>query len=471
MTLTAPTTTLSILGTGDDRRLVVESTSAEVLDRFEGAQQAAHTLEGPLTRRNAAAARQTRPELAPRPVGLRTSAGTGDRLGLATPGHVAAFEESGPNLVPVFAQQSAREMDRVGRAPHEVIDDATFGAIEAGWGGPMAADADHLKTTGDIDRCLAAGFTSFTLDPGDVVHHVEGEATQADLRELPWQALEDSYDGLLARYENLQVDTGEEVISPSSEDLLRAAVKYGRSVALTARMYRHLLDRAPGDVEVEVAIDETADVTTPAEHVYVVTELNRLGVRFNGFAPRYIGEFEKGVEYKGDLGVLERSLRVHAGIARSLGPYKLSLHSGSDKFSIYDIVAETTGGLVHLKTSGTSWLTALEVVLAHEPAAFREIYRISREAYVQARESYPVSADPAQLPEAPEVPETELAGLLTSVITRQVVHVGYGDVLAAGELKATIRGLLTAHAGEYADRLQAHIGRHLAPFEARAVQL
>lgn len=470
MTLASLATTLSIVGTGGQRRLIVESSSNELLDSFEGKVASPGVLEGPLSPENARSARNAFPHLAPQPVGLSTSAGTGDRLGLATPGHVAAFQQSGTHLVPVFAQQSAREMDRVGRDPRAIIDDATFGAIEGGWEGRTAADADHLKSTADIDRFLAAGFTSFTLDPGDVVHHLEGVAEQADLKALPWEELEDSYDALLARYENLNVDTGETNIALSSEDLLTAAAKYGRCVALAVKMYRHLVEKADREVEVEIAVDETADVTTPAEHVYFVTELNRLGVRFTGFAPRYIGEFEKGVEYIGDIQVLEDSLRVHAGIARALGPYKLSLHSGSDKFSIYDVVAQTTGGLVHLKTSGTSWLTALDVVVAHEPDVFREIYTVSRNAYVNARESYPVSADPKDVPPAEAVADAHLPELLSSVGTRQVLHVGYGDVLGVSDLDQQIRQILAAEAGEYRDRLRRHIGRHLRPFNDRAVR-
>ena len=79
-------------------------------------------------------------------------------------------------------------------------------------------------------------------------------------------------------------------------------------------------------------------------------------------APRFVGTFEKGVDYIGDRTTFAQDIAVHAAIARSHGPYKLSLHSGSDKFSIYDICAEATHGLVHLKTAGTSYLEALRTI-------------------------------------------------------------------------------------------------------------
>src|SRR5699024_10217224 len=161
--------------------------------------------------------------------------------------------------------------------------------------GRTAADADDLESTADIDSFHAAGFTSFTVDPGDVVHQLEGVAEGAGLKALPGGGLDDTSAAHAARQQNLKLDTGETNTALSSEDLLTAAAKYGRCVALAVKMYRHLVEKADREVEVEIAVDETADVTTPAEHVYFVTELNRLGVRFTGFAPRYIGEFEKGV--------------------------------------------------------------------------------------------------------------------------------------------------------------------------------
>ena len=139
-------------------------------------------LVGSLTARNAAFLRKHLSWLTPEPVGLRTSAGLGDRLGLATPGHAQALRSAGGSIVPVFAQQSIREMTRTGRTPQQVMDAATWGAFEAGWRGAVGADADHLKTTDDVDACLAAGFTWFTIDPGSHVDGTADSAPEGDLR-------------------------------------------------------------------------------------------------------------------------------------------------------------------------------------------------------------------------------------------------------------------------------------------------
>ncbi|GAA3739391.1 tagaturonate epimerase family protein [Leifsonia bigeumensis] len=427
-------------------------------------------LEGPLSAKNAAMVRAKMPVLKPRPIGLLASAGVGDRLGLATAGQVRAFRKSGSGIMPVFAQQSAREMDRLGRTPQRVLDDATFGCLQAGWDRPVGADADHLKSTDEVDRCLDAGFTSFTLDPGDHVRHLEGEPSDAQLAELPWGELEDTADAMMRRYAGRSIDLGDSVLRIPEGDIRFAAAKYGPAVAHVVSMYRHLMGRAKHPVEVEVSVDETDDVTTLIEHVYLATEMKRLGMEWVSFAPRYVGRFEKGVDYIGDRDELYRSLVQHSNIARAFGPYKISLHSGSDKFSIYDLVVEATGRLVHLKTSGTNYLVALDIAAQFAPELFREVYEVSREAYRGARSSYHVSAQLDRTPDIGEVPDERLPDLVASFDSRQILHVGYGAVLRTEDgtgpssADAALRELLETRVDEYESLLESHIGRHLAPF-------
>jgi hypothetical protein len=471
--LTSGRLTLSVVGTGTRRQLRVAARSAEELSDFDGIVSTSvdeSILEGSLSPVNARAVRAQIPWLQPRPVGLVTSAGVGDRLGLATPGHVKAFRTYGNGIVPVFAQQSIREMDRLGRTPQEVLDDATFGALEAGWDRQVGADADHLKTTVDIDRCLEAGFTSFTLDPGEYVRDVTA-SYQGDLTDVPWTALEDDESSMLRRYSAGTIDLGEFSLRVDDVELRRAAHKYAAAVAYTVSMYRHLTTHADYPVEVEVAIDETAAPTTIAEHVYMATEMKRLGMQWVSFAPRYIGAFEKGVEYIGDTDVLATSLRQHFAVASALGPYKLSLHSGSDKFKIYSLAADATGGMLHLKTSGTSYLEALGVAAVCAPSLFREIYDVSRDAYQGARASYQVSAVRERTPLSNDVADAALDTLVTSFDSRQILHVGYGAVLTLRDeqgarwLNDELHSLLAAESDRYKNALEVHIGRHLAPLK------
>ena len=430
---------------------------------------------GPRSTTNAATVRQYLPWLAPKPVGLATSAGLGDRLGLATPGHVRALRASGGAIVPVFAQQSIREMTRTGRSPQEVLDAATWGAFEAGWRDPMGSDADHLKTTDDIDRCLDAGFTGFTIDPGAYVDGTADTAALEDVRAsvagLPWDQLADTPEGLASRYTGASMDIDGHVVSFDERTLWRAAAKYGRAVAHVVVLYRHLLGRVPSRAfDFEVSVDETETPTTPAEHVYVARELARLGVRWESLAPRFVGRFEKGVDYIGDLAAFEAEFVVHAAIARRLGPYKISLHSGSDKFSIYPIVAKHTRGLVHLKTAGTSYLEALRAVAMAAPALFREIYAFAAERYDEDRASYHGSADLAKAPDVAHLADDELTHVLDQFDARQVLHVTFGSVLRTTDPTGALRfggrlmDVLRAHPDTYGECLAQHFTRHLVPF-------
>ena len=111
--------------------------------------------------------------------------------------------------------------------------------------------------------------------------------------------------------------------------------------------------------------DETPQPTTLAEHWIIAEQCLTRGMKLVSLAPRYIGDFEKGVDYKGNLADFERSLADHVAVMEQLGPYKLSLHSGSDKLSIYTSFARITKGKWHVKTAGTSYLEMLRVVARH----------------------------------------------------------------------------------------------------------
>ena len=426
---------------------------------------------------NALALRRALPFTAPRTLGLTTSAGCGDRLGLATPGHVRAVRGSG--LAPIFAQQSIREMVRTQRTPEQVLDDATWGVFQEGWRSGYGADADHLKTTADIDLCLKAGFTFYTIDPGDHVDNAaetdDAATLAAKLEALPWKVLESSPVGLRHTYVGRPLDLGPGLsLIIDEEAFLRAAAKYGRAIAHTVTLYRHLVKRSAGrPFELEMSVDETATPTKVAEHWFIASELQRLGVRWVSLAPRYSGRFEKGVDYIGDLAALDAELIQHVAIARHLGPYKLSLHSGSDKFSVYPLISRRAGELVHLKTAGTSYLEALRAIARVEPGFFREILAFARQRYSEDRASYHVSADLARVPEPASVPDDRLPALLDDFHTRQVLHVTFGSVLTsrteAGEyrFRTQLYKTLAGHEEEHYEAIETHFRKHLEPFRRR----
>ena len=422
----------------------------------------------PLTSANAAALRAQLTWLQPHPLELATSAGLGDRLGLATPGHVRAIRATNGKVAPIFTQQSIREMTRTGRTPQQVMDDATWGIFEEGWQSGFGADADHLKTTEDIDACLTIGFTFYTIDPGARVDNRAESASLTELRTLAENLPTDvqpSASGLLGKTFN--IDTLSLVFNEAT--LLKAAVKYGKAVAHVAAMYRHLAASAgTRPFELEVSVDETDQPTSHVEHVYIASELTRLGVHWVSLAPRYIGRFEKGVDYIGDLKAFETDIAGHAAIARQFGPYKLSLHSGSDKFSIYSAAMRQTRGLVHLKTAGTSYLEALRTIAAVDMDFFREIYTFARERYDTDKASYHVSAELGRAPLPQDV--TDWPALLDQFDAREILHVTFGSVLTGKTESGTWHfydrfiDILKANPEAYAFNLEKHFERHLKPF-------
>jgi tagaturonate epimerase len=447
--------------------VVPEESAVRAFDgRVEGV-DGGYQLVAETTSENARALRSALPWLTPSRFGLHTSVGFGDRLGLATPGHVRALREVGAAINPVFAQQSIREMGRCGRTPSDVLDDATWGAFQAGWTSPVGGDADHLEALEDIDATAAAGFVFYTLDPKA---EVDGEAEHADpatirqkVSELDWAGLDSDLAGFTKTYVGQRLDLESTAVELDEESVLRAMAKYGPSMAHAMAMYRRLMEKGI-DCEVEFAVDETDYPTKPAEHIVVVRELHRLGMEFVSFAPRFVGRFEKGIEYIGHLEELQRDFQIHAEIARALGPYKLSLHSGSDKYSTYPLIAEATKGVVHLKTAGTSWAEALRVIANHDPDLMREVLTLALDSFEANRKSYHLSCDPSRIP--PNPTDDEVARLLDVIDSRQVLHVGYGAILA--EFGTRMYAVWNAQEEELYRVISDHFVRHLKPFAAYA---
>lgn len=380
------------------------------------------------------------------PLSLAPSFGFGDRLGLATPGHIAALR--GTKFAPIFAQQSVRENARTGRTPQQVMDDAKRAVDAAYWEAPWGADADHLKTVEDIPPFVDAGYTFFTVDPGE---HVDNAADTDSIDVLRKKSAPFNWDELSALYLDQE---GKQVWGRfEAESLMRATVKYGRAIQHAVSMFKRLSEMKDA-FDFEMSVDETDSPTTPLEHFYIANELTRKGVKFTSLAPRFIGRFEKGVDYIGDLNALDTELAKHAAVTAHFGTYKLSLHSGSDKFSVYPLVAKHWGERIHVKTAGTSYLEALRVLAKHEPDLFLKIYSLGRARYETDKKTYHVSAELNKLPDTNDLPS-----LLEDFHAREVLHVTFGSALA--QYGAELNTALVKHDDAYFDTLKAHFDKHL----------
>ncbi|MDP7397009.1 MAG: tagaturonate epimerase family protein [Lentisphaeria bacterium] len=412
---------------------------------------------------------------------LAPSFGFGDRIGVATPGHVESMKRAGHGVLPIYPQQSIREMARTRRQPEEVMDDALRGMAQAGWTGATGADADHLKTTEDVDRTVAAGFTFFTIDPSDHVDEKSDGYDEAALRR--------HFDTVKDRVDWTDSYTGKSVTLPNGtaveldeEAIMRAAVKYG--IALNegielANYIRTANENAGRDYEIELSVDETEQPTTLAEHYIIADQCLGRGMKLVSLAPRFIGHMEKGVDYIGEVGPLEKSLEDHNAVSELLGPYKLSLHSGSDKLSMYTAFARATKGRFHVKTAGTSYLEALRVAAIEQPDLFRRICRFGRERYNTDKATYHVHATLEGVPPVEEIADDRQLervylerwedvpeGVGFTEAGRQILHCTFGSVLTDEELGPAVRDCLDAYPDTYTEVLAVHFEKHLAALQA-----
>lgn len=409
----------------------------------------------------------------PTVLGLKKSFGFGDRLGLATPGHVAAAAKT--DFAPIFAQQSVREMERTQRTPTDVMEAAQKSLAKLGWTQPWGADADHHKTEADVKKTGAAGFTFFTIDPSAFVGNNADRMSESELAAAVQQQYNDGVWDSVAwdeQYLNKSFDIGALSLRFTREQLQRAAVKYARAIHHAAKVAGAVKEACVGrGFEIEVSVDETDSVTSPLDHLFVGLELKRRKVpNVVSLAPRFLGEFEKGIDYRGDFKKFEQQLAEHVAVANFCGPYKISVHSGSDKFSIYPIIGRVCGDLLHLKTAGTSYLEALRVVARTSPGVFAEICSFSRGRFDADRKSYHISTTQAEIDALRPFSRgaADEALYLDERVGRQLLHVTFGSVLTQAtdskgrRLKEGILDALHKHPDLHLEVLENHFDKHLS---------
>ncbi len=405
-----------------------------------------------LSHANADALRVLLPDTAPARVLDRDATfGLGDRLGIAGDGHLRVF--SGCAATPVLAQQSMRELNLTKRTYADVIDAATFAVFRAGYLRGFGADGDHLKTEAEIRGALSAGCTMITLDCSE--HIRAGEAPQGENAQLGREA----WNALRLRYPETLL-AGKSELCFSDGTLARASFVYGRAIEFAASIHGEFFAGAGCGADLELSIDETSTATTPEQHYFVANELYARGVRLATLAPRFTGEFQKGVDYRGDIAQFERELIAHCEIAKRFG-YKLSIHSGSDKFSVFPIIGEQTQGRFHLKTAGTSWLEAMRVVAEKDPALYREAHALALASFDKARAYYHVTTNLNNVSPLSELADGALPALFENEDARQLIHITYGFLLADESLKVRLYALWRRERKAYADALHRHIGRHV----------
>lgn len=416
-----------------------------------------YALVCPLDHGNACCLRKILPHTAPSVLESRQSFGCGDRIGSpspATPWHIEACSRYG--MTPVLAQQSVRENHKTGRTFEQVIDDVTWSVFRSGYRSSWGADADHLKTLDAIDDAVHAGFTMFTLDPSDMIDRdadTDSDETLANKLNGLFPGGKE-VDTFISRYEGCD--------GADTRSVVRSGVKYLPAVRHAVDAYRLLVDLlGESRFNFELSIDETITPTTALDHRIIASELVREGVHLFSLAPRFEGRFEKGIDYIGSLDGFRCSLEKHVALSRELGDYRLSLHSGSDKFSIYPAFGELTDGFFHVKTAGTSYLEAVKVAAGADIELFRRILSLSIETFHENAASYDISANVDVVPDPSQLSGEEALELITSnPDVRQVLHIAFGAIL--GTLGDEFMSLLREHREIYSDNIVTHIGKHLS---------
>jgi hypothetical protein len=455
---------LAKLTTSGEKRLLVQGN----VNGFSGVEQDA-LLVCRLTAENAAELRARLSWLNPVTLGRQTSFGFGDRLGSATPGHIASLRAAIQNkpIAPIFAQQSVRENTRTGRTPQEALDDAMWGVFQEGWREPWGADADHVKEVADLAPFVTAGYTFYTIDPSDYVDdaaQTDGlETLRQKAAQLPWEQLGSSYETMMAQYcaEPLLLDNLTLIFD--EETFLRALVKYGRAILHTADIAAALNEQMAGQgYDLEMSVDETDTPTSIHEHYFIANELCIRGIPVVSLAPRFVGKFQKGVDYIGDVDEFETELVKHMAILHHFNSYKISVHTGSDKFSIYGIINDHAQGYAHVKTAGTSYLEALRVIAYQNPSLFRKMLDLAHQRFQKERKTYYLDCQPDKVPTSEQLTDDQLPDLLEQFDSRQLLHVTFGSILDVyGD---DLHAFIADHEGDYMAGLERHFARHLRPF-------
>jgi hypothetical protein len=412
----------------------------------------------------------------------RFSIGVGDRFGREGRAQIAAAEaikaETGVELNLVW-NKSRREHTIIGTTP---IDQrkAADGAVAASrWKGTYFVDADHIGAVTVepfLDQC-----DFFTIDVADTI------GKKADVAKLEFFVSQNR--SLIGE---VRVEGLASPLEISGAMLRTTAERYLAAVVEAGAVYRKILERkGKGNFVVEVSMDETEDPQTPAELFLILKALADESVPVDTIAPKFSGRFNKGVDYVGNVEAFraefEADVRIAVHAARAFGlpaGLKLSVHSGSDKFSLYPHIAriaKESGAGFHLKTAGTSWLEEL-VGLAEAGgtglAIAKDIYRISYGRFDELVGPYVtvVDIDRSKLPKPDAVDKWTAADYAAALRHdksdarfdqnfRQLLHVGYK---VAAEMGSRYLDELEAHRESVERNVRDNLlVRHFRPLFAR----
>ena len=420
----------------------------------------------PLNYNNSQYLRETFPFTSPTShKGHPITIGLGDRLGLASIGHLRLAKEY--KFFPILAQQSIRELNLTGRTYVDVLDAASWSVFQEGYKNGFGADGDHLKTHEEVKMALDCGFTMITLDCSDYIDNSIYEMDEEQI-EQKYSLIEKPVRQVLEKkYLNKAfVINNNMSLTFNNLDFKRIVLVYLNTIEHAASIYKELLTPLHDRIDFELSIDETLFTTSIEAHYFVAAELIDRGVKISSLAPRFCGEFQKGIDYIGDQKQFEEEFTQHFLISGHFG-YKISVHSGSDKFSVFPIIGKVTNGNYHLKTAGTNWLEAVRVIALKDPSLFRDIYDFGAKHLEEAKKYYYIKAQSGDIISLDHILDTNIPALLDDENVRQILHITYGLILQNKSednkyiFRDRIFELLNTYEEDYSKKLYEHIGKHV----------
>jgi hypothetical protein len=405
------------------------------------------------------------------------SIGVGDRFAHQAKAQLEACilaGNAGVDVIPVW-NKSNREHLIIGSEPASVRAAADAAVAELGWKLPYYCDADHINLS-TVDRFL----TSCDFYTMDVADYIGKPAEPASI-----DAFVKKHPELIG---SIKMEGAGQSIEITADLLSKTAAKFLFAVQEAGKIYRKIESaKGKGAFISEVSMDETDFAQSPAELLIILASIADEGIPIQTIAPKFSGRFNKGVDYVGDVSQFAREMALDmAAIRHAVAHYglpanlKLSVHSGSDKFSIYPAInasmREFSTG-VHLKTAGTNWLEEL-IGLAEAGgdglALAKEIYA---EAYAHSAElcapyATVIDIDPTKLPAPADVNGWTSAQFTAALrhdrrspaynqSLRQLLHVGFK---VAAKMGPRYLGLLEANQAVIAKNVTENLyARHIAP--------
>ncbi|MGZ3493432.1 MAG: tagaturonate epimerase family protein [Thermodesulfobacteriota bacterium] len=409
-----------------------------------------------------------------KPISLRSypmTIGVGDPLGLANPGYIRAVRKFQAH--PVLARPSLKENERTATNLTQVIGDVAWVVFQENYQEGYGADGGHLNSLQEVKRVLDAGASMITLDLSE---KIDPEVLRQPKELVNQRFVEEIDEGDAKVILHLFLDKefvfrgteGEFSVQFDDESVKRNALLFYKSLDFTEEVYEwvRLRGKNRGAIDFEISLDKTPFPTSPENHFFLALELSHRGVHIQSLAPRFAGEFQRGVNMRGDREAFRVQFYRHVLIGEDYG-YKISIHFKNNQFSLLPEIGRLSKGFLDFKAADASWPEAMRLVALVHPALYREMHSLALSQFIEASKPYAVKVDLKRIPKLEELSDEHLPALLDEEDCRQLFHVAYESLLNAtnpsGEylFRKKLYHILTRYEEDYWSLLETHIEKHL----------